>query len=102
MELDVWVEGVTINYEDIGSSHYFPLGHDAFYKVRDLINSGKYESGSTGPLTNYVIVPKAEVLALIKSLYCNLDHINKRFDTLYQTIEKLPDDKPCKLVQDEY
>ena len=102
MELDVWVEGVTINYEDIGSSKYFPGGHDAFYKVSELINSGKYENGSIEALTKYVIVPKSEVLTLIKSLYCNLDHINKRLDTLYQTIEKLPDDKPCKLIQDEF
>ena len=102
MELDVWVEDVTINYEDIGSSNYFPEGHEAFRKVSELRNSGKYEHGFIDALTKYVIVPKSEVLTLIKSLYCNLDHINKRLDTLYQTIEKLPDDKPCKLIQDEF
>ena len=37
MELDVWVEGVTVNYEDIGPSRFFPEGHEAFYKVSSLL-----------------------------------------------------------------
>jgi hypothetical protein len=102
MELDVWVEGVTVEYEDIGSSRYFPHGHDAFYKVRDLIETGKYETDYIDAITRYVIVPKAVILVLIKSLYSSLDHLNKRLDTLYQTIEKLPDDKMYKLIQQEF
>ena len=102
MDLDVWVEGVTINYEDMGSSKYFPEGHQAFDKVTRLINTGEYENDYIDNLTRYVIVPKDKVLSLIKSLYCNLDHINKRLDTLYQTIEKLPDDESCKLIQEEF
>ena len=102
MELDVWVEGITVEYEDIGSQQFFPEGHEAFYKVRDLIETGQYESGSYDVLTKFVVVPKSEVLKLVKSLYTNLDHINKRLDTLYQTIEKLPDDGMLTLVSDEF
>jgi hypothetical protein len=102
MELDVWVEGVTVKYEDIGSSQYFPYGHDAFYKVRDLIETGKYETDYIDAITRYAIVPKAVILTLIKSLYSLIDHLNKRLDTLYQTIEKLPDDKMYKLIQQEF
>ena len=102
MELDVWVEGVTVDYKDIGRQKYFPEGHEAFYKVRDLIESGKYECGYIRALTRYVEVPKSEVLSLIKSLYCSLDYINKRLDTLYETIEKQPDDEMLTLVSDEF
>jgi rhodanese-related sulfurtransferase len=118
MELDAWIEfEEEQNYEGKMSdwakdvlpgeyatrrSPFFPNGHDAFDKVRSLANSGKYETDYRDALTRYVIVPKSEIVTLIKSLYCNIPHINERLGELLAFVEKLPDDKPYKLFCQEF
>jgi predicted nucleic-acid-binding protein len=97
MELDVWIE-----FDDNSASPYFPDGHGAFYKVADLINSGKFETGYIDSITRYVFVPKEIILNLVNSLDCNLDHTIKRRDELYKLVDELANDKLFKLVQQEF
>jgi hypothetical protein len=118
MELDVWFtldkeDNIKFKFSDwandtamgeraLSRSPFFPCGHDAFWKVRKLADSGKYETERTDPLTSYVIVPKAELINLVKSLYCNLDHINQRLDELMAFIELLPENKNYTLYSQEF
>ena len=118
MECDVWVEfDEPVNWDDKFSdwatgaflygtpkhkSPYFPGGHEAFSEVTKLRRLEKYESGVIDELTGYVIVPKSEILELIKKLQKTaLDHMLQRLNELYNFIDSLPD-KNYKLVQNEF
>ena len=117
MELDVWVEfdsnemdnwkggewskTMDGNYHK-GRTPHFPCGHDYFYKVRDLADSGKYETAYIDNLTRYVMVPKSIILNLLDSNKSMLDHIKERTAELKVFIESLPDDKNYKLISDEF
>jgi len=118
MELDAWIEFDSDEMEKwkggewakdvVGGelaksrSPFFPNGHDAFDAVKSLANSEKYETDWIDNLTRYVIVPKSELLKLIKKLHCNIDHINQRLDELMAFVETLPADKNYKLVCQEF
>jgi hypothetical protein len=118
MELDVWIDlegnsgidwkggdwakDMAIGKMPRGRSPFFPNGHEAFYKVRALIDSGKYENDYIDNLTRYVKVPKDEILKLIQSLHCNLEHINSRLSELEKFVETLPDDRLYKLITNEF
>jgi hypothetical protein len=117
MELDVWIdydEGQSFDWEggdwgkDVGGyaakdrSPLFPCGHDAFDRVRELINSGKYQNDWIDNLTRYVIVPKSEILTLIESLYSTIDHLDKKLDELKDYVLKLPENQLYKLVSQEF
>jgi hypothetical protein len=118
MELDVWIEyenGQSFEWEggdwakDVvdGSvaktrSPFFPCGHEAFAKVRELIASEKYQNDWDDPLTRYVIVPKFEIINIIESLYSTINHLNKELDELKKYVIKLPDNQLYKLVSQEF
>ena len=118
MELDVWIsyDGYKITAWEGGDwaydtaerklaetrSPYFPEGHKAFWIVRDLYISKKYERGDIDEITGYVMLPKPEILKIVDELYCSLDHINKRLDELKKHIEKLPEKDYYKVVFQEF
>ena len=118
MELDVWIslEGNKNMKWEGGDwakdtarnelaetrSPYFPLGHDAFYKVNVLYNSDKYEKGLIDEITKFVMLPKFEIINIINELYCNIPHINKRLDELKIYVEQLPEKDYYKVVQQEF
>lgn len=118
MELDVWIshEGNKITKWEGGDwakdtvkdelaearSPYFPNGHEAFSIVTSLYNSGEYETGCIDYLTKYVMLPKSEIINIIKKLHCNLPHINERLDELEKYVENLPEKSYYKVIQQEF
>lgn len=100
MDLDVWVEGVSVAYGDNNQLKYFTYGYGACDKGTDTINFGKYENDNIDILTRYVIVLKREILLLKKSLYFTIDNLKQMLDLLYQAIDQY-NDKLYKLIQEE-
>lgn len=117
MQLDVWIEHENKVTEWKGGdwakdtatgnlaekrSPFFPNGHDAFSIVTSYYNSGKYEKDCIDHLTRYVMLPKSEILNMIKELHCNIPHINKRLKELKKYVENLPEQDFYKVVQQEF
>jgi len=117
MELDVWIsfDGNEMNnwkggdwsktmrdeyYKD--RSPFFPNGHEMFSKVKQLINSGKYETKQIDSLTHSVKVPKSVILNLLETSKTELDHIAERLNEIKSFIETLPDDKNYTLICNEF
>jgi len=117
MELDVWIsfDGNEMDnwkggdwsktmygeyYKD--RSPFFPNGHEAFSKVKQIVNSGKYETEQIDSLTHSVKVPKVVILNLFETSKNELDHIIERLAELKSFVEKLPDDKNYTLICNEF
>ena len=99
-----WAKDTALGELAMSRSPFFPKGHKAFWKVIDLIYSKKYETDYIDELTRYVIIPKSELVKLIKSLKSelNLKHINKRLNELLAFVITLPDNKNYKVVCQEF
>jgi hypothetical protein len=97
-----WANDVVDSTLAHSRSPFFPNSHDAFSEVKKLANSGKYKTGWTNEITGYVEVPKLEIIGIIKNLYCNINHIDNRFDDLLAFVQSLPEDKTYKLFHQEF
>jgi len=99
-----WAKDTAFGELAMSRSPFFPEGHEAFYKVTDLINSKRYETDYIDEITRYVIIPKSKLVVLIKSLKSkwNMDHIEQRLDELLAFVETLPDNRNYKVVCQEF
>lgn len=100
-EGESWAKDTALGEWAASRSPFFPKGHEAFWKVKHLIETGKYQHDYEDYLAEYVIVPKEEIISLINELYSSLDHINKMLDELKAFVEKLPDNRMYKLYKQE-
>ena len=117
MELDVWVDfdgnemdtwkggdwSKTMDGEYYKNrSPFFPNGHTVFYKAKALAEAGKFHTEYIDELTRFVIVPRSEIVKLLKIEEYELDHIVERLTELKTFIETLPKDKEYKLIFQEF
>jgi hypothetical protein len=117
MELDVWMEFEGKEMDDWkggdwsktmqgeyykGRSPFFPNGHEMFSKVKQLINTGKYETETLDSLTHSVKVPKSVILEMLEIREPELTHIKERLTELKSFVETLPDNKNYTLICNEF
>jgi hypothetical protein len=91
-------------------SPFFPCGHEAFWIVQELINTGKYKINYRDHITRYIYVEKTEILLIISKIkekcknieWDGIYYLKDRCIDLEEFVNSFPNDRVYKLVCQEF